>query len=58
MASLIDLRTEVEDLSKLRNTNKTQTPINRSWISEYLHHAKGKAKRGKDKNEYKKGMGL
>lgn len=58
MASLVDLRTEVEDLSKLRNTNKTQTPINRCWIGEYVHHAKGKAKRGKDKSEYKKGMGL
>ena len=58
MASLIDFRSEVEDLSKLRNTNKTQTPINRSWIGEYVHHAKGKAKRGKDKAEYAKGIGL
>jgi len=58
MASLIDMRSEVEDLSKLRTTNKTQTPINRSWIGEYVHHAKGKAKRQKDKSEYKKGMGL
>ena len=58
MASLIDFRSEVEDLSKLRNTNKTQTPINRSWIGEYVHHAKGKAKRGKDRAEYAKGIGL
>lgn len=35
---------DVEDLSKLRTTNKTQTPMNRCWLSEYMSHQKAKAK--------------
>lgn len=38
------LREYVEDLSKLRLTNKTQTPLNRSKLGEYLYHAKAKLK--------------
>lgn len=58
MASVKDLRTEVYDLSQLRTTNKTQTPINRCWIGEYVHHAKGKVKRHKDKNVYRSQIGI
>lgn len=53
MASVKDHRTEVYDMSQLRTTNKTQTPINRCWIGEYIHHAKGRAKRHKDKDVYR-----
>lgn len=35
---------EVEDLSQLRTTNKTQTPMNRTWISEFVNHQKAKSK--------------
>lgn len=57
-ASVVDLREYVEDLSKLRTTNKTQTPLNRCWIGEYVHHAKGKAKRHKSVDEYRETIGL
>lgn len=57
-ASVVDLRQHVEDLSKLRTTNKTQTPLNRCWIGEYVHHAKGKAKRHKSVDEYRESIGL
>lgn len=57
-ASVIDLRECVEDLSQLRTTNKTQTPINRCWIGEYVHHAKGKVKRHKTVDEYRKNIGV
>ena len=39
-----DFLNEVEDLSKLRITNKTQTPLNRCWLSEYFTHQKGRVK--------------
>lgn len=38
------LQEYVEDLSKHRLTNKTQTPLNRSKLGEYLYHAKAKLK--------------
>lgn len=38
----------VEDLSKHRSTNKTQTPLNRSWIGKHLYHAKAKLKNDKE----------
>lgn len=37
---------DVEDLSKLRLTNKTQTPLNKSPLAEYFNHQKGKVKKG------------
>ena len=57
-ASVVNFREHVEDLSQLRTTNKTQTPLNRCWIGEYVHHAKGKAKRHKTVDEYRKTIGL
>ena len=47
-AAATNLREYVEDLSLLRTTDKSQTPINRSWIREYCYHAKAKQKRGLD----------
>ncbi len=41
---------QVEDLSKHRNTNKTQTPLNRSWLGEYVSHHKGRSKDGYSKD--------
>lgn len=37
---------QVEDLSLLRTTNKTQTPLNRSKLSVYFQHHKGGVKDG------------
>lgn len=48
----------IEDLSLLRTTNKTQTPINRSWIGEYVYHAKAKQKNNLDFDQYRKRLGL
>lgn len=42
---------QVFDLSALRTTNKTQTPLNRSWMAEYFTHQKGRSKRGYTKEE-------
>lgn len=36
---------EIEDLSKYRTKDKTTTPINHSWISEYITHYKGNVKK-------------
>lgn len=57
-AAAINYRAQVEDLSKLRSTNKTQTPINRSWIFEYCYHAKAKQKDNINWEEYRKQLGL
>jgi hypothetical protein len=35
---------QVFDLSQLRTTSKTQTPLNRSWLAEYFTHQKGRSK--------------
>jgi hypothetical protein len=35
---------EVVDLSQLRTTNKTQTPLNKTWLAEYVTHQKGRSK--------------
>lgn len=35
---------QVEDLSKYRTTDKTTTPLNHSWLSEYMNHYKGTVK--------------
>ena len=57
-AAAINFRTQVEDLSKLRTTNKSQTPINRSWIFEYCYHAKAKQKDNINWEVYRKQLGL
>ena len=43
-AAATNLRQYVEDLSKLRTRDKTQTPINHCWIGEYVRHKKAKQK--------------
>jgi len=49
-----DFLIDVEDLSKLRLTNKTQTPLNKSKLSEYFNHQKGKVKKGYNVNDLRK----
>jgi hypothetical protein len=44
---------QVEDLSKLRTTNKTQTPLNRSKLSTYMTHMKGKVKKKRTNADFK-----
>lgn len=39
-----DFLKEVIDLSKLKTTNKTQTPLNRTWMTEYFSHYKANSK--------------
>lgn len=56
--SLIDFRDQVEDLSKLRTTNKTQTPLNKCWLSEYVNHRKAGSKDNFDYEKFKKEVGL
>lgn len=36
---------EVEDLSRHRRTNKTQTPLNHSYLADYMGHIKSKGKK-------------
>jgi hypothetical protein len=57
-SAALDYRTEIVDLSLLRSTNKSQTPINRSWIFEYCYHAKAKQKNGIDLSEFRNRLGL
>ena len=35
----------VEDLSKYRTKDKTTTPLNHSWIGDYMNHYKGNVKK-------------
>lgn len=53
-----EFREYVEDLSLLRTTNKTQTPLNRSWIREYCYHAKAKQKNSLDLDSMRKQIGI
>jgi hypothetical protein len=48
----------VYDLSDLRTTDKTQTPLNRSPIAEYFSHQKGKSKKHMDEYDFKERTGL
>ena len=57
-ASAKNLRHFVEDLSKLTRKQKTQTPINHSWIGEYVRHKKAKQKNNIDIEEFKKTLGI
>ena len=43
-SAALNFREDVEDLSKLRTTNKSQTPINKSWLYEFVYHAKANQK--------------
>ena len=45
---------EIFDLSSLRTTNKTQTPLNRCWLTEYFSHQKAKSKLQYSKDELRK----
>lgn len=45
---------QVEDLSKLRTTNKTQTPLNKTWLHKYMAHIKGKGKKSTSNEELRK----
>ena len=49
-----DFLKDVEDLSQMRLTNKTQTPLNKSKLSEYFNHQKGKVKKGYTVDELRK----
>jgi hypothetical protein len=51
-------REYIEDLSLLRTTDKSQTPINRSWIREYCYHAKAKQKDGLDIKQIRNDLGI
>lgn len=57
-SATIGLREHIVDLSQTRTTNKTQTPINRSWIGEYVYHAKAKQKHGLDLEKIKNNLNL
>ena len=45
---------QVEDLSQLRTTNKTQTPLNRSYLSDYMIHIKAKVKKTLSNDDFKR----
>ena len=49
-----DFLNDVFDLSSLRTTNKTQTPLNRCWLTEYFSHQKAKSKSQYSKDELRK----
>jgi len=53
-----DFLEDVTDLSILRNTNKTQTPLNKCWLSEYFNHQKAKSKNKYSVQEFRKLCGL
>ena len=57
-AAAANFRHHVEDLSKLRTRNKTQTPINHCWIGEYVRHKKAKQKNNLDIEKYKINLGI
>lgn len=52
------LRQYVEDLSKLRIRQKTQTPINHCWIGEYVRHKKAKQKNALEYDQLRIEIGL
>lgn len=53
-ASAFDFRHDIIDMSKFRTTNKTQTPLNYSWLGEYFRHHKGNVKSKLDLLELEK----
>ena len=57
-AAAANFRHHVEDLSKLRTTDKSQTPINKSWISKYCYHAKAEQKNKLDFESIRKKLGI
>lgn len=50
--------TEVEDLSKHRVTNKTQTPLNHCYLAEYMGHIKAKSKKGMTIQQFQEIAGM
>jgi hypothetical protein len=44
---------EVEDLSKHRLTNKTQTPLNHCYLADYMGHIKAKSKKHMTLDQFK-----
>ena len=54
VVAAIEFLDQVEDLSKLRTTDKSQTPLNRSWLVEYFMHMKAKSKNNKSNKEIEK----
>lgn len=53
-----EFSSDIEDLSKLRTTNKTQTPLNRTWLAEYFNHQKGNVKNKINFEKKKQEIGL
>jgi hypothetical protein len=49
---------QVFDLSSLRTTNKTQTPINRCWLTVYFSHQTAKSKTQYSINQLRELCGL
>lgn len=43
---------DVHDLSQYRRTNKTQTPLNHCFLSDYISHFKAKSKKDKTQEEF------
>lgn len=54
VVAAIEFLDQVQDLSKLRTTDKSQTPLNRSWLVEYFMHMKAKSKNNKSNKEIEK----
>lgn len=53
-----DFLDDVIDLSQLRTTNKTQTPMNRTWIAEFVNHQKAKSKDNYSQADLRRMCGL
>ena len=52
LAAARDMLTEVEDLSRHRVTNKTQTPLNHCYLNEYMGHVKAKSKKHMTREQF------
>lgn len=52
MLAAKDFLPHIHDLSQYRTTNKTQTPMNHSFLGGYMSHFKGKSKKSRTKEEF------
>lgn len=52
MLAAKDFIDAVHDLSQYRSTSKTQTPLNKCWLGEYMSHFKGKSKKSRSEKEF------
>ena len=52
MLSAKDFISEVHDLSQYRTTNKTQTPLNKCFLADYMSHFKGKSKKRREQTVF------